>query len=70
MISKQEGGTDHRKLAVPGEKGDWVARNLIPSLPVSLCFLCPGGAHLLPGSAPSELSRGTGVDTEWAETCP
>lgn len=50
MITKQEAGMDQGRLGVPGEKGDWVARNLIPSLPVSLCLLCPSGAHLLSGS--------------------
>lgn len=70
MITKQEGGTDHARLALPGEKGDWVARNLIPSLPVSLCFLCPSGAHLLSGSEALVLSRGTSVDLTRAETSP
>lgn len=33
MITKQEGGMDQGRLAVPGEQRDWVARNLIPSSP-------------------------------------
>lgn len=79
MITKQEGGTDHARLALPGEKGDWVARNLIPSLPVSLCFLCPSGAHLLSGSEALALSGDggwgvgvmtTGMDLTRAETSP
>lgn len=55
MISKQEGGTDRGRLRLPGEKGDWAARNLIPSLPGSLWLLCPGGELLLPGSGALEL---------------
>lgn len=70
MITKQEGGMDRGRLAVPGEKRDWVVRNLIPSLPVSLCLLCPSGAHLLSGSAAPALSGGTSVDLTRAETFP
>lgn len=70
MITKQEGGMDQGRLALPGEKGDWVARNLIPSLPVSLCLLCPSGAHLLPGSEAHVLSGGESVDLKRAEISP
>lgn len=55
MISKQEGGTDRGRRLLPGETGDWAARNLIPSLPGSLWLLCPGGELLLPGSEAREL---------------
>ena len=70
MITKQEGGTDHGRLALPGEKGDWVARNLIPSLPASFCFLCPSGAHLLSGSKALVLSGGTRMVLAWAGPVP
>lgn len=70
MITKQEGGMDQGRLALPGEKGDWVARNLIPSLLVSLCLLRPSGAHLLPGSEAHVLSGGESADLERAEISP
>lgn len=55
MISKQEGGPGRGRLLLPGEQGDWAARNLIPSLPGSLWLLRPGGELLLPGSGAPEL---------------
>lgn len=58
MISKQEGGTDRGRLRLPGEQGDWAARNLIPSLPGSLWLLGPGGELLLPGSGGSGVPGG------------
>jgi len=58
MISKQEGGTDHGKLAVPGEKGDWVARNLIPSLPVFWMLPASRRSAPSPGLRASTASRG------------
>lgn len=54
MITKQEGGMDQGRLAVPGEKRDWVARNLIPSLPPRLFM-----PSLSQRSAPSLGFRGS-----------
>lgn len=53
MISKQEGGTDRGRLQLPGEQGDWAARNLIP-LPPRL-FMAP----LSRRRAPSPGVRGS-----------
>lgn len=53
MISKQEGGTDRGRLLLPGEQGDWAARNLIP-LPPRL-FMAP----LSRRRAPSPGVRGS-----------
>lgn len=55
MISKQEGGTDRGRLLLPGEQGDWAARNLIP-LPPRL-FMAP----LSRRRAPSPGVRGSGA---------
>lgn len=67
MISKQEGGTDRGRLQLPGEQGDWAARNLIPLPPSS-----SSSPALYGSSVPAESSfsrgprlwssRGTGVD--------
>lgn len=53
MISKQEGGTDRGRLLLPGEQGDWAARNLSP-LPPRL-FMAP----LSRRRAPSPGVRGS-----------
>lgn len=70
MISKQEGGPGRGRLLLPGEQGDWAARNLIP-LPPRL-FMAP----LSRRRAPSPGVRGSGAPggPAWskrgAETAP
>lgn len=73
MISKQEGGTDRGRLLLPGEQGDWAARNLIP-LPPRL-FMAPLSRRRAPspGVRGSEApggpawSRGGGDTTKYGE---
>lgn len=73
MISKQEGGTDRGRLLLPGEQGDWAARNLIP-LPPRL-FMAPLSRRRAPspGVRGSEApggpawSRGGGDTTKYGQ---
>ena len=70
MIREQEGGPGHTRLAVPGEEGDWVARNLLPP-PSQLLSASSVPAGSTFSRAPrAGAPRGAGAAAEGAEPCP